>query len=146
MTGTGNIGKRVAVLAKFLGMNVFGFDPYAGKVNSISHFISIHVPLTEETYHLINFESVEMMRKGVFILNTSRGKIVDERALIFGLKSGKISGCALDVFEVEPPGDSELFKFENCIFTPHIGGSSVESKKRISLELLRIIDDLLTCK
>ena len=150
--GTGNIGRSVALMARFLGMNVFGFDPFNKDVSfikyisfdeilSISHFISIHVPLTEETYHLINKKAVDKMRRGVFLINTSRGEVVDEEALVCGLKSGKISGCALDVFETEPPEESKLFEFDNCIFTPHIGGNTEEAKMKIKDEIIEILKE-----
>jgi phosphoglycerate dehydrogenase-like enzyme len=91
-------------------------------------FISVHCPLTEETHHLLGAREFSLMKEGVFIVNTSRGPIIDEGALVDALRSGVIWGAGLDVFEREPlPLDSPLREFDNVTFTPHVGASTMES-------------------
>ncbi|MBR7132196.1 MAG: 2-hydroxyacid dehydrogenase [Clostridia bacterium] len=114
--GTGKIGRSFADICRGFGMNILGFDPYptdefCGKYVSLdellsqSDIISLHCPLTKENLHLINNETIEKMKKGVFIINTSRGKLIDTQALINGLKSGRVGAAGLDVYEEE----TELF-------------------------------------
>jgi len=101
-----------------------------------SDIICIHVPLTQETYHMFSNREFELMRDGVFIVNMARGAVIDEKALIKYLKRGKIGGAALDVFEIEPlPSNSPLLQFENIILTPHIGASSREALRRMAIEV-----------
>jgi len=102
-------------------------------------FISIHIPLTEETRHMISKEAFEKMKDGVVIINCSRGGVVDEKALLEALKNGKVKGAALDVFEVEPPVDNELLKLDNVIGTPHIGASTKEAQARIGVAIVEKI-------
>ena len=141
--GFGRIGRAVARRLRSFGCTILGYDPYVpdeifrelsvkkvGFWELLSHsdVITIHVTLTKETYHLLNEEAFKSMKDGTFIVNTSRGAVIDEKALINALKSGKISGAALDVFEEEPlPADSPLLKMENVILTPHIGWYSEEA-------------------
>lgn len=110
--GTGKIGQSFCEIAKGFGMNILGFDPYKnsefiGKYVSLdellnkSDIITLHCPLTKENRHIINKETIEKMKKGVFIINTSRGKLIDTQALIDGLKSGKVGAAGLDVYEEE---------------------------------------------
>ncbi|MCS7364706.1 MAG: hydroxyacid dehydrogenase [archaeon GB-1867-035] len=109
-----------------------------------SDILCIHVPLTEETYHMISYREFELMKNGVFIVNMARGAVIDEEALIEYLRKGKIGGAALDVFEVEPlPLSSPLLEFENVILTPHLGASSVDALKRMAVEVAaRILEEL----
>lgn len=101
-----------------------------------SDIISLHVPHTPETYHLISSEEFEMMKDGVYIVNTARGKIIDQKVLVEALKAGKVAGAALDVFEVEPlePGDS-LASMDNVVLTPHLGASSEEAMMRMAIQV-----------
>jgi phosphoglycerate dehydrogenase-like enzyme len=93
-----------------------------------SDFVSIHCPLTEESHHLIDSRAFGLMKEGVFVVNTSRGPIIEEAALANAVASGKVWGVGLDVFEQEPlPPDSPLRAFENLIFTPHVGANSEDS-------------------
>ncbi len=94
---------------------------------SQSDFVTLHVPLTPETRHMINRERLVKMKKGAYLLNASRGEVVDEDALYSALKDGWLSGAALDVFEHEPP-TSDLVKLPNVICTPHIGAQTVEAQ------------------
>ena len=98
-----------------------------------SDFVTLHVTLTGETEGLIGKKEIEAMKKGVVIVNTSQGKVVDEMALADALRSGKISYAGLDVLAKEPPSkDNPLFKLDNVVFSPHIGFHTVEAKKRCS--------------
>jgi len=103
-----------------------------------SDIISIHATLTKETYHMLSYEEFELMKDGVYIVNTSRGAIMDEKAFLEYLNSGKIRGAALDVFETEPlPENSPLLKFDNLILTPHLAASSVDSLRRLAIDSAR---------
>jgi len=144
--GTGSIGCRVAEIAKAFKMQIYGYDKYPNLkkaeetgMNYVdlytllkeSNFITLHVTLTSETERLIGKKEIEVMKKGAVIINTSQGKVIDEKALIDALKSGKISFAGLDVFEEEPPTkDNPLFKLDNTILSPHIGFHTVEAAKR----------------
>ena len=139
--GMGRIGKAVAKRAlgfglkilyhnrtklskkeeRSFGVNYRNFDQLLKE----SDFVSIHVPLTEETYHLINANTIAKMKKSSFLINTARGPIVDEGALFEALKERRIAGAALDVFEMEPlPADSPLLSLNNILLTPHIGSAA----------------------
>jgi len=144
--GTGAIGCRVAEIAKAFKMQILGYDKYPNlkKAEEIgmkyvdlytllkeSDFITLHVTLTSETEGLIGKKEIEAMKKGAVIINTSQGKVIDEKDLIDALKSGKLSYAGLDVFEEEPPAkDDPLFKLDNTILSPHIGFHTVEAAKR----------------
>jgi glyoxylate reductase len=98
-----------------------------------SDFVSIHVPLMKETYHLINEEKLKLMKKTAYLINNSRGPVVDEKALYKALKEGRISGAALDVFEQEPtPLDNPLLKLDNVVVAPHISSASYETRSRMA--------------
>ena len=153
--GMGRIGREVAKRAKCLGMNVIATrhvreipEELAKTVSydelyKEADFISIHIPLTEETRHMISKEAFEKMKDGVVIINCSRGGVVDEKALLEALKNGKVKGAALDVFEVEPPVDNELLKLDNVIGTPHIGASTKEAQARIGVAIVEKIKGFL---
>jgi len=144
--GTGAIGCRVAEIAKAFKMQILGYDKYPNlkKAEEIgmkyvdlytllkeSDFITLHVTLTLETEGLIGKKEIAAMKKGAVIINTSQGKVIDEKALVDALKSGKLSCAGLDVFEEEPPAkDNSLFKLDNVILSPHIGFHTVEAAKR----------------
>ena len=144
IVGLGNIGKRLAKLARGLNMNIIGFDvmpiadDFARDVGLIkadidtlissADFISFHVPLTETTHHLVNAKRISTMKKTAYIVNTSRGEIIDEDALYDALKEGKIAGAALDVFEKEPATGNKLTTLPNVICTPHIGAQTKEAQ------------------
>lgn len=144
--GTGAIGCRVAEIAKAFKMRILGFDKYPNvkKAEEIgmkyvdiytllreSDIITIHVTLTSETEKMIGKREIELMKNGAILINTSQGKVVDEKALIDALKSGKLSYAGLDVFEDEPPAkNNPLFKLDNVVLSPHIGFNTVEAAKR----------------
>ena len=108
-----------------------------------SDFLSIHVPLTPTTRRLIKEKELRLMKKDSFLVNISRGDIVDEEALYQALKEGKIKGVALDVFSNEPPKESPLLKLGNVITTPHMGGYTLEALKEIGMICARGIVDVL---
>ncbi len=144
--GMGSIGIRVAEIARCFGLNVISFTahPYKEKarkfevrflplddVLSQSDFLTIHVPLTAETEKMISYHEFGKMKKNAIIINTSRGKVIDEAALIEALKSGKITGACLDVLAKEPPvKDHPLLNFDNVILTPHIAFHTTEALGR----------------
>jgi len=117
-------------LEKQLGIEYVLFN----QLLRMSDIISIHVPLTSETYHMISHNEFELMKPRVYIVNTSRGAVIDEKALYNALVSGKVAGAALDVFESEPLSlDSPLIKLEKVILTPHLAASSEEALRRMSI-------------
>ena len=110
-----------------------------------SDFVSLHCPLTKDTYHIINEENLAKMKPTAFLINTSRGALVDEKALIKALKSNAIAGAGLDVLETEPPAeDNELFSLENVILTPHMGWKGLETRQRLLSILKDNIDGFMS--
>lgn len=161
--GLGRIGREVVQKAKAFNMKVIGYDPYISREEmnlygvqkiedigdglAISDFICIHAPLTKETKHLISEEELNCMKSSAFLINLSRGALIDERALYKALIDNKISGAALDVLEKEPPDkNNPLLKLENVIFTPHFGGDTEESKDRCSKTLAHEVCKILRGK
>jgi glyoxylate reductase len=98
-----------------------------------SDFISLHVPLTGETRHLIGLTELEAMKRSAFLINTSRGEVVDEKALVKALQNGRIAGAGLDVFEFEPAIEKELTEMDNVVILPHIGSASVETRTKMGM-------------
>lgn len=154
--GLGNIGSMVARRAAGYEMNVIynkrSPDPVAekelgvkyaslDKLLSVSDFVSLHVPLTEETRGMMGKEAFEKMKRGSFLINTARGPVVREQDLANALRSGVLAGAALDVFENEPDINPELLAMENVILTPHIASSTVEARlKMTELAVSSILD------
>ena len=142
--GLGNIGKRLGRLARALNMNIIGYDvvpideEFSKEVGLLkadlntllqsSDYISIHVPLLDSTYHLLDAQKMSTMKKTAKIINTSRGGVVDEDALYDALKNGALGGAALDVFEKEPAIGNKLAELDNVILTPHIGAQTKEAQ------------------
>jgi D-3-phosphoglycerate dehydrogenase len=131
---------RSVELEKQLGVKYVALN----ELLTVSDIISIHVPLTPETHHMISHKEFESMKHGVYIVNTSRGAVIDEKALYNALVSGKVTGAALDVFESEPLDlDNPLTKLNNVILTPHLAASSKEALKRMAVtvaeEVIRIL-------
>ena len=142
--GYGAIGKRVAQIARALGMeiNIFSQDP-AGAMKS--DFVSLHCPLTRENRHMVNTEFLVNMKPGAILINTARGGLVDERALADAIKAGFIAGAALDVLEQEPPTkDCPLIGLDNCIITPHIAWSPKEMRQAVIDILAENLESWLT--
>jgi D-3-phosphoglycerate dehydrogenase len=161
IVGFGAIGSRVARIAHGFNMRVLTYDPYVSaeatreaKVESVdlekllkeSDFVTLHTALTEETKGMISTKELDLMKPTAYLINASRGPVIDEEALIEALKEKKIAGAGLDVFIKEPidPGNP-LLKFDNVIVTPHCAGNSEEALKATSLmvsqETLRILGD-----
>jgi D-3-phosphoglycerate dehydrogenase len=144
IVGLGNIGKRLGRLARALNMNIIGYDvipideEFSKEVGLMktdldtllqsSDYVSLHVPLLDSTYHLINAKKLSLMKKTAHIINTSRGGVVDEEALYDALKNGNLGGAALDVFEKEPATGNKLATLPNVILTPHIGAQTKEAQ------------------
>ncbi len=142
--GLGNIGKRLGRLARALNMNIIGYDVIPideefskevglmkADLNTLlqsSDYISIHVPLLDSTYHLLDAQKMSTMKKTAKIINTSRGGVIDETALYDALKNGTLGGAALDVFEKEPAIGNKLAELDNVILTPHIGAQTKEAQ------------------
>lgn len=149
--GFGRIGYSVAKMASAIGMKILIYDvnkdyerarEVGGKFVELeellknSDVVTIHVPLLESTYHLINEERLKLMKSTAVLINTSRGAVVDTNALVKALQKGWIAGAGLDVFEEEPlPKDHPLTKLDNVVLTPHIGASTVEAQERAGIEV-----------
>ena len=140
LVGVGRIGKRFAQMAAPLGFRILGYDvkppadPGPVQLTDLetvfreSDFISLHCPLTKETQHLMDASAFAKLKTGAFLINVSRGAVVDTGALLEALKSQKIAGAALDVFEQEPlPADHPLLQMDNVIATPHTASYSLEA-------------------
>ena len=158
--GFGRIGYLVARKAKAMEMRVLVYDVIIDKLIgyvrevgaesvsldellSSSDFISVHVPLLEETKHMIGLEEIGKMKKTAYLINASRGPVVDENALKGALMSGRIAGAALDVFEEEPPEGTELTGLTNVVCTPHIGAETEEAQRAnstiVAEKMIRIL-------
>ncbi|AEM79286.1 phosphoglycerate dehydrogenase [Thermoanaerobacter wiegelii] len=148
IVGTGSIGKGVAKRAAGFDMKILAYDKYpdydfADKIGmkyvdkktllEESDFITLHIPLSDETYHFIDEEEFNIMKNTAYIINTSRGGIINENALYNALKNKKIAGAALDAFEEEPPLNSKLFELDNVILSPHCGASTKEATDRMGI-------------
>ena len=153
--GLGRIGCEVARIARAMGMRVLFYDvldrsreareigcePLESleKLLSESDVITVHVPLTAETRRMIGRRELSLMKPGAILINTSRGAVVDEQALLEFLREGRLAGAGLDVFEEEPPRSLELVKLPNVVCTPHIGAQTMEAQREASLLAARKI-------
>ena len=158
--GLGRIGQAVAVRAQALEMKVVGYDPYlsAARAKELGiemydspqamfphvDYLTVHTPLTDETRGLVDAKAIETMRDGVRLINCARGGIYDHDALVEGLKSGKLGGVALDVYEEEPCTDSPLFGMPNVLCTPHLGASTEEAQTNVAVEAAGLLIDFFT--
>ncbi len=148
IVGAGRIGSAVAKRAKGFNMKILYYDVIprpelekklgAKRVDldtllRESDFVSVHVPLLKATYHLMNEERLKLMKKTAYLINNSRGPVVDEKALYKALKEGWIAGAALDVFEQEPtPVDNPLLTLDNVVVAPHISSASHETRSKMA--------------
>jgi D-3-phosphoglycerate dehydrogenase len=153
LIGYGHIGPQVGLLAESFGMKVYYFDivgklpfgnatPVASldELLKVSDFVSLHVPETSDTRNMIGARELSLMKRGAFLLNLSRGKVVDLEAVRDALNKGTLGGAAIDVFPEEPasnddPFSTPLMGLDNVILTPHIGGSTIEAQRNIGLEV-----------
>ncbi len=156
--GFGRIGREVAHRANAFGMRVLAHDPFISKENlrqlgaefvdfdaliKASDFITLHIPLTEQTKNIINEKTFILMKKGVYIINCARGGLVDEKALYQAIKSGKVKGAAVDVFEKEPPEKNPLLELEQVVVTPHLGAATQEAQENVGISVAQQVVDAL---
>lgn len=159
IVGCGQVGRRVSVAARSLGMHAIACDPYLeccvfrdldveqvemGELLKRSDFITIHVPKTAETIRLIDERAIAQMKHGVYVVNCSRGGIVVEDDLLNALDAGTIAGAAVDVYETEPPGKNRLTQHPRIIATPHIGALTKEAQTKVAVMIARQVGDYLT--
>tara|TARA_B100001248_G_scaffold89723_1_gene66282 strand:- start:10634 stop:12220 length:1587 start_codon:yes stop_codon:yes gene_type:complete len=159
LIGCGNIGSIVADRALGLKMKVLAYDPFLTEEKALelqvrkveldellssSDIITLHVPMTDQTANIINKDSLEKCKDGVRIVNCARGGLVDEKALKKYIENGKVSGAAIDVFELEPATDSIFFGMEEVICTPHLGASTLEAQENVALQVADQMSDFLT--
>lgn len=156
LIGMGAIGRKVAGMLKAFGAKVLYNDVSKMKqedenalgikfstreeIIEKSDIISLHCPLTDDTRHMINDRAVNKMKNGVILINTARGGLIDEAALINGIKNGKIAGAGIDVYEKEPVDNSEVLNLQNVITTPHIGGVTYDSFYQMMYQAMRNIE------
>ncbi len=154
--GFGRIGKAVARRACGFNMRIIYYElkrlssdiemTYGVEYRALddllkeADFVSIHTPLTESTYHLIGERELLLMKKTAFLINTSRGPIIDEKALVRALKEKEIAGCALDVFEREPKVERALLAMHNAILVPHIGSASIDARTKMAM---MVVEDVI---
>jgi D-3-phosphoglycerate dehydrogenase len=156
--GFGRIGREVAGRARAFGMDVVAHDPFIGAraaeaaavplvalddLLSRADFITLHVPSLPETRHLIDAGHLAKCRRGVRIVNTARGELVDENALADAIESGIVAGAAIDVFEREPPADRRLACLPQVVATPHIAASTREAQELVGVEIAAAVRDYL---
>ncbi|MGE5422245.1 MAG: phosphoglycerate dehydrogenase [Ignavibacteriales bacterium] len=151
IVGLGRIGSMVAERLNAFGMNVIAYDPYIlderfAKFGAIkkdtleelvreSDFITVHTPRNEETKGMIGKKEFKIAKKGVRVINVARGGIINEKALLEALKSGKVASAAMDVFEDEPATNNPLFEFSNVTVTPHLGADTYEAQERVGTNI-----------
>ncbi|MGD8209819.1 MAG: hydroxyacid dehydrogenase [Desulfobacterales bacterium] len=162
LVGFGGIARETAKRARFLGMKILAYDPYIPADTScwqetlnVEHLnelleaadvVSLHVPLTKETHHMIDSDAFSRMKKEAFLINAARGGVVDEKELVAAIKTGRLAGAALDVFENEPLTESSAALFDNVpnlVLTPHIAGVTIESNQRVSRVTMQNVIDVL---
>ena len=159
LVGLGAIGKKVALRALAFGMTVQAYDPYLDAAFCREHGIdaadwetvlrssdvlSLHLPVTTETADLIDREALAAMKPGAVLINTARGELVDEAALVEALESGHLGGAGLDAFSPEPPAPGPLWEMEQVVLTPHLGGNTREAALRTALQSARNAVAILT--
>ncbi|RLI06926.1 D-glycerate dehydrogenase [Candidatus Bathyarchaeota archaeon] len=149
IVGLGRIGSAVARRAKGFNMRVIYYDVFRREdlerelgleykpleeLLKEADYVTLHVPLTKETYHLIGERELDLMKPTAYLINTSRGAVIDQKALYKALKERRIAGAALDVFEKEPiDPDDPLLELDNVVLTPHIGSASIETRKKMAM-------------
>ncbi len=159
--GLGAIGRVVARCAHGFSMNVISYDPFMDisyasehsikicgfeELLSQSDIITLHLPLTAQTRHMINTDTIPIMKNNVILINASRGGIIDEAAVCDALKAGKIGGLGLDAFEKEPPFDSPLLALDNVVATPHTGAHTKEATENMAALAVENLINVLTNK
>src|SRR5438309_9441716 len=158
IVGLGAIGREVVRRSKPFEMRIVAYDPYVSpqtardigvelrpllELFELSDYITLHVSLTPETEHMLNAEAFAKMKPGVRIVNCARGELIDVEALQDALKSGKVAGAGLDVFEKEPPGEIPLFGLDSIVATPHIAGSTEEAQEIVGIRIAEQVAEYL---
>ena len=156
--GFGRIGREVAARANAFGMRILAFDPFIAKENlrqlgveftdfdtliKTADFITLHVPLTDQTKNIINEKTFQRMKRGVCVINCARGGLIDEKALYDAIKAGQVRGAALDVFEKEPPEKNSLLELDQVIVTPHLGAATQEAQENVGISVAQQVVDAL---
>jgi len=159
IVGTGRIGQEVGYRAKAFSMNLLAYDTTQrpefaeqtgakyvdiGTLFRKSDFVTLHVPLVPKTKHMVGKRELDLMKPTAVLINTSRGGVVDEGALAEALRTGKIAGACLDVYELEPPRGSPLLKLPNVVLTPHLGASTREAQRDAAIIISQKIKEALT--
>ena len=159
IVGLGRVGSEVAKRAQSFAMKLIVNDPFVSpdyarilgielasldQLLAQSDFVTIHMPLTEATHHLIGEEKLALMKPGARLINVARGELIDEDALLRALDDGRLAGAALDVFSREPPGESALVKHPRVIVTPHLGASTEEAQREVAIEAAEQVIAVLT--
>ena len=158
IAGLGRVGREVVIRARAFGMQVIAHDPFISKdvaselgtelvelddLCRRSDFISLHMPASSETRHIVDAARLMVCKPSAYIINTARGELVDESALVDALESGGLAGAALDVFEAEPPDASRLPQLANVVATPHIAASTTEAQELVGVETAGGVRDFL---
>ncbi|ANX03013.1 hydroxyacid dehydrogenase [Immundisolibacter cernigliae] len=159
IVGFGNIGKLVARRALAFDMQPVGYDPFVDAAGMAEHgvrkvetvdgiidvadYITVHVPLLDSTRNLFSTEQFGRMKSTAILINTARGEVVDEPALIAALQAGQIAGAGLDVYEAEPPNHPELLTLDNVVLCPHIGAATREALNRMTVQAAQMIIEAL---
>jgi D-3-phosphoglycerate dehydrogenase / 2-oxoglutarate reductase len=158
LVGLGRVGAEVARRGRALEMRVLGYDPYISPERAEewgvellplpdllaqSDYVSLHTPFSPSTEHIMNAQTFAQMKRGARLVNTARGELVDEPALLEALRSGHLAGAALDVFAIEPPRDSPLLQLANVVATPHIAGSTAEAQEEVGVQIAQQVRDYL---
>ena len=159
LCGLGRIGQEVAARARAFGMETVAHDPFISEnvaaalgikllsldgMCEVADYISLHLPATTETRHLFDRTRFAKCKRGMRIVNTARGELIDEVALAEAIESGHVAGAALDVFEVEPPKEWRLAQLPQVVATPHIAASTAEAQELVGLETAAAVRDYLT--
>lgn len=159
VVGLGRIGGYVAQVAHAFGMSILAYDPFVPPQRAVelqarllpieqllqeSDVVTLHVALTDETRHLLNAQRLKLMKTTAFLVNTARGELVDEMALVSAVKEKRIAGAAIDVFSEEPlPKDSPLRGLDRVLLTPHLAASTAEAQKRVAIEICTAVREAL---
>lgn len=160
MMGMGSIAQATARIAGGLGLKLVGYDPFASDAVFATHgvsrcgsfeelleqsgILSLHCPLTPQTRHILNAAAIARMPKGSYVVNTARGGLIDEGALLEAIQAGHLAGAGLDSFAIEPPAANHPFFAEaRIVVTPHIGGVTREANARVGIEAVRGIFQIL---
>jgi D-3-phosphoglycerate dehydrogenase len=159
IVGFGNIGKLVARRALAFDMQPVGYDPFidaaamaehgvrkvetVDEIIDVADYITVHVPLLDSTRNLFSTEQFRRMKSTAILINTARGEVVDEPALIAALRTGQIAGAGLDVYQAEPPADPALLELDNAVLCPHIGASTREALNRMTMQAAQMIIEAL---